>query len=158
VQERELEQQLRRRRHLQLLMAERRQEPQVLFERLQDVVRIELKFANDLREHLPFNLRKSKEEVFVVEQRMFAAQCLFYSAVDHSLCGFAHFALRYFQFIYHDDPPSNGSEWSKRRAKMKLQADSKEAERGERYLGRVSETKYVRRTSGCAAAHLKGPP
>src|SRR5262249_31445197 len=58
VQQRQFEQQLRRRRDAKLTARDARQQPEVLFECLQDFVRVQLEIAHYLAEHVPFGLRK----------------------------------------------------------------------------------------------------
>ena len=84
--------QLGRRRDAQLAPGERRQHLQVLFERLQDLVRIQLEVAHDLREHVPLDLGEREEDVFVGEQRVLAAPRFLDRAVDDPLRGFADLA------------------------------------------------------------------
>ena len=65
VQQRQLEQQLRRRRHAKVAPGNARQEPEVLFERLEDLVRVELEVAHDLPEHVPLDLCECQTNVLV---------------------------------------------------------------------------------------------
>ena len=85
VQQRQLEQQLRGRRDAQIAARHARQHPQVLFERLQNLVRIELEVAHDLPEHVPFDLRERQADVLVGQQRVFAAARLVERAVHDAL-------------------------------------------------------------------------
>ena len=89
---------------------ERRHHVQVLFDRLQNGVRIELDVAHDVGEHVPFDLREGQKQVFVGQQRMLAPAGLFDGAVDDALRGFANLAWRDVEIFYvHGRPPSSGS-------------------------------------------------
>ena len=92
VVERQLEDELGRRRHAQIAAGERRHHVQVLFDRLEDRVRIQLDVAHDLGEHVPFDLREREKDVFVGQQRMLAAPRFFDRAIDDALRGFANLA------------------------------------------------------------------
>ena len=54
----ELEDQLGRRRHSELASREGGEHLEVLLERLQNLVRVQLQIAHDLREGVPFHLRE----------------------------------------------------------------------------------------------------
>ena len=90
--ERQLEDELGRRRDAQLAAGERRHHVQVLFDRLKNGVRVQLDVAHDLGEHVPFDLREREKEVFVGQQRVLAPARLFDRAVDDPLRGFANLA------------------------------------------------------------------
>ena len=92
VVERQLEDELGRRRHAELASGERRHHVQVLFDRLKDGVRIQLDVAHHLGEHVPFDLREGEEEVFVGQQRVLAAARFFDRPVDDALRRFANLA------------------------------------------------------------------
>ncbi len=92
VMQRQLEDELGRRRHAQLAAGKRRHHVEVFFDRLQDGVRIQLDVAHHLGEHVPFDLRERQKEMFVGEQRVLAAARFFDRAVDDALCGFANLA------------------------------------------------------------------
>ena len=83
--ERELEHQLRGGRHAQLAAREGRQHLEVLLERLQNLVRVQLEVAHDLGERVPLDLRERQENMFVREERVIPSTGLFDSAVHHSL-------------------------------------------------------------------------
>src|SRR5688572_16858199 len=89
----ELEHELRCRCDTQLAVGERRQHLEVLFEPLQNLVRIELEVAHDLREGVPLNLREREKDVLIGEQRMIPATRFLNGAIDHTLCGFTNLAL-----------------------------------------------------------------
>ena len=65
VEQRELEEQLRRRRNAEAAAGSGRQHPEVLLERLQNLVRVEREVAHDLAEHVPLDLRECQAEMFV---------------------------------------------------------------------------------------------
>ena len=83
---RQLEDQLRRGRDAQLAAGKRRQHVQVLFERLQNLVRVQLQVAHHLRERVPLHLREREEDVFVGQQRVVAAPGFLNRAVHDALC------------------------------------------------------------------------
>ena len=93
LMERQLEHELGRRRDAQLAVGEGRQHLQMLLEPLQNLVRIQLEIAHDLRERVPLDLREREEDVFVGEQRVIAAPRFLNRAVDDPLGGFTNLAL-----------------------------------------------------------------
>ena len=62
-----------------------RQQAQVLFEGLQDFVRIQFQVAHDLPEHVPLGLRERQADMLVHEQRVLAAPGFVQRAVDDTL-------------------------------------------------------------------------
>ena len=92
VVQRQLEDELGRRRHAQLAPGKRRHHVQVLFNRLQDRVRIQLDVAHHFGEHVPFDLREGEKQMLVGQQRMLAAPRLLDRAIDDALRGFANLA------------------------------------------------------------------
>ena len=64
----------------------RRQHVQVLFERLQNLVGIQLQVAHHLCERVPLHLREREEDVFVGQQRVVAAPGFLNRAVHDALC------------------------------------------------------------------------
>ena len=92
VMQRQLEDELGRRRDAQLASGERRHHVQVLFDRLKNGVRIQLDVAHHFREDVPFDLRKREKDVFVCQQRVLATTCLLDRPVDNALRGFANLA------------------------------------------------------------------
>ena len=107
VVQRQLEDELGRRRDAQLAAGERRHHVQVLFDRLEDGVRIQLDVAHHLGEHVPFDLREREKDVLVGQQRMLAAARLLDRAVDDALRGFANLARRDVEIFYvHGRPPN----------------------------------------------------
>jgi hypothetical protein len=65
----------------------------MLFECLQNLVRIQLEIAHDLGKRVPFDLREGEEDVLVGEQRVITPSRFLDSAIDDTLCGFADLAL-----------------------------------------------------------------
>ncbi len=85
VQQRQLEEQLGRRRDAQLASGHARQHAEVLFERLQDLVRIQAQVPHDLPEHVPLDLREREADVLVGQECVFAAARLVQRAIDDAL-------------------------------------------------------------------------
>ena len=83
--ERELEHGLRIRRYAEFASRQRRQQLEVLVERVEDHVRVDLEILHHVRERVPFDLRQSEEEVLVRDDRVFAAPALFHGPVHHAL-------------------------------------------------------------------------
>ena len=90
--QRELEDELRRRRDPQLAARERRHHVQVLFNRLENRVRVQLHVPHDFREHVPLDLREGEKEMFIRQQCVFTPTGFFDCPVDDALCGFADLA------------------------------------------------------------------
>ena len=67
---------------------------QVLFERLEDLVRVQLEVAHDLAEHVPLDLGEGQADVLVGEQRVLAAAGLVEGAVDDALGRLSQLVLR----------------------------------------------------------------
>ena len=105
VQQRQLEQQLGGRGDAQVAARHARQQPQVLFERLQDLVGIQLEVAHDLAEHVPFDLREGQADMFVCEQRVIATARLVERAVHHAFGRLGHLGLRNVE-IFHGALPA----------------------------------------------------
>jgi hypothetical protein len=57
----------------------------VLFERLQNLVRVQLEVTHDLGERVPLDLSEREEDVFVGQQHVVAAAGFLHRAVDDSL-------------------------------------------------------------------------
>ena len=112
LMERKLEHELRRRRHAQLAAGERRQHVEVLLERLQNFVRIQLEVAHDLRERVPLDLREREEDVLVGQQRVVAAPRFLDRAVDDPLGGLADLALCDVEVVHRPPPPDPGGPWT----------------------------------------------
>ena len=85
VEQRELEQQLGRRRDAQVAAGNTRKNSQVLFERLQNLVRVQAEVAHDLPEHVPLHLRKRQADVLVGQQGVLAASCLVQRPIHDAL-------------------------------------------------------------------------
>ena len=54
----------------------------MLFERLQDLVRVEAEIPHDLPEHVPLDLREREADVLVGQERVFAAARFVERAID----------------------------------------------------------------------------
>ena len=100
MQQRQLEQQLGRRRDAQLAARHARQQPQVLFERLQDLVRVQVQVAHDLPEHVPLHLRERQADVLVGQQRVLAAARFVERAVDDALGRLGQLVLRDVEILH----------------------------------------------------------
>ena len=96
----ELEHELGRRRDPQLAPGKRRHQVQVLLDRLEHRVRIELDVAHDGGEHVPLDLCERQKQVFVGQQRMLATARLFDGAVDDALRGLPDLAWRDVEIFY----------------------------------------------------------
>jgi hypothetical protein len=78
---------------------------QVLFERLQDFVGIQLEVAHHLRKGVPLDLRKRQKDMLVGEQGVIASAGFLHGAVNHPLCRFAYFALCDVEVVHAVSPP-----------------------------------------------------
>ena len=76
----------------------------MLFERLQNLVRIQLEVAHDLAEHVPLGLGERQADVLVGQQRVFAAPRLFERAVDDALGRVGQLVLRNIE-VFSRRPP-----------------------------------------------------
>ena len=83
--QRQLEHQLRRRRHAQVAAGEGRHHVEVLLECLEDGVRVQFEIAHHLREEIPFHLSEGQEDVLVPEDCMVAPAGFLYRAIDNPL-------------------------------------------------------------------------
>jgi hypothetical protein len=90
--QRKFENELRRRRHAQLSSRERRHGVEVLFDRLQNRMRVQFDVTQDFGEHVPLDLRKRKEDMFVAKKDVLAASGFLKRTVDDPLCAFGEFA------------------------------------------------------------------
>ena len=88
----QLEDEFRGRRDTQLAASRCRQHLQVLLERLQNLVGVQLEIAHYLRERVPLHLREREENVFVGQQRVITSPWLLPSrdplraALTHQSC------------------------------------------------------------------------
>ncbi len=57
----------------------------MLFERLQDLVRVEVQVAHDLTEHVPFDLREREADVLVGQERVLAPARFVERPIDDAL-------------------------------------------------------------------------
>ena len=92
VVQRELEDELGRRRDAQIASGERRHHVQMFFDRLKNRVRVQLDVAHHFGEHVPLDLREREEKMLVGQQRVLAAARFFDRAIDDALRGFADLA------------------------------------------------------------------
>ena len=83
----------------------RRQHVQMLFERLQDLVRVQLEVAHHLGEGVPFDLREREEDVLVGQQGVIAAPRFLDGAIDDPLGRFADLALCDVEVVHAASPP-----------------------------------------------------
>jgi hypothetical protein len=77
MQQRELKQEPRRGGHPQVTTRDARQQAEVLFERLKDLVRVQAEIAHDLPEHVPLDLGKRQTDMLIRQHRVVAAARLF---------------------------------------------------------------------------------
>ena len=77
-----------------------RQQPQMLFERLQNFVRIQLEVAHDLAKHVPFHLRERQADVFVGQQRVIAPTRLVERAVHDAFGRLGQLVLRNIEILH----------------------------------------------------------
>ena len=85
MQQRQLEQQLRGRRDSHVTSRRARQQPEVLFERLQNLVRVQLDVAHYLAEHVPLDLGERETDMLVGQERMVPPASLVEGTVEDSL-------------------------------------------------------------------------
>ena len=92
VMQRQLEDELGRRRDAQLASGKRRHHVQMFFNRLKNRVRVQVHVAHHFGKHVPFDLREGQEQVLVRQQRVLAAASLLDRPVDDALRGFGNLA------------------------------------------------------------------
>ena len=116
VQQGQLEQQLRRGGNPKVASRHARQQPQVLLERLKDLVRVELEVTHDLTEHVPFDLREGQTDVLIRQQRVLAAARLLERAIHDTLGRLCHLVLRDIEIVHGLLQPCAGccGRWSKK--------------------------------------------
>jgi hypothetical protein len=100
MQQRQLEQQLGRRSYAEIPSGHARQEAEMLFERLQNFVGVELQVPDNLTEHVPLDLGEREADVLICQQRVFAAARLVESAIDDALGRLSHFVLRDIEILH----------------------------------------------------------
>ena len=71
-----------------------RQQAKMLFERLQDLVRVQLQVAHDLPERVPLDLGERQTQVLVGEQRVFAPAGFVERAIHDALGRLSQLVLR----------------------------------------------------------------
>jgi hypothetical protein len=106
VQERELEEEPRRGRHAELLARDAREQVQVLFEGLEDFVRVEVQIPHHLAEHVPLDLGESQAQVLVGELDVLPSACLVQGAVHDALGRLSHLVLRNVEVLHWRLPSS----------------------------------------------------
>ncbi|PYR72597.1 MAG: hypothetical protein DMF86_23140 [Acidobacteria bacterium] len=72
----------------------------MLFDRLQNLMRVELEVAHDLAEHVPLHLREREAHVLVGEEGMLAAPGLLERAVDHAFGRLSQLVLRDVEILH----------------------------------------------------------
>src|SRR3954470_12629046 len=72
----------------------------MLFDGLQDLVRIQFQVTHDLPEHVPFHLCERKADVLVGEQRVLAPASLVEGPVDYSFSRLGHLVLRNIEILH----------------------------------------------------------
>jgi hypothetical protein len=92
VVQRKFEHQLGRGRDAQIASGEGRHDVEVLFDRLENAVRVQIDVPHHLGEHVPLDLGEGEKNVFVRQQRVLATASFFDRAVDDALCSFANLA------------------------------------------------------------------
>jgi hypothetical protein len=85
VQQGQLEEQLGGRRDPQIAAGRAGQKAEVLFERLENLVGVQVQIADDLAEHVPLDLRERQADVLVGQQRVIAAARLVQGAIHDAL-------------------------------------------------------------------------
>jgi hypothetical protein len=85
VVQRELEDELSRLRHPEVVGGSGGNPLQVLFNRLENRVRIHIDVAHDLGEEVPLHLSKRQEQMFDGQRGLLASPSFVHSAVDDSL-------------------------------------------------------------------------
>src|SRR3954463_7574641 len=98
--QRQLEDELGRRRYPQFPPGKRRHHVEVFLDRLEDGVRIQPHIPHHLGEHVPLHLRKCEEQVLVRQQRVLATAGLLDGAVDDALRGFGDLTGRNVEIFY----------------------------------------------------------
>ena len=76
----------------------------MLFERLQNLVRIQAEVAHHLPEHVPLDLREGQTDMLVGQQRVFAATRFVERPIDDTLGRLSQLVLRNVE-IFHGLPP-----------------------------------------------------
>src|SRR5262249_36041885 len=87
-------------RHAQLAPGERRHHVEMLLDRLQDGVRVQLDVPHHLGEHIPLDLSERQKNMFVCQQCVLTPTRLLNRPIDDSLRGFANLARRDVEVFY----------------------------------------------------------
>ena len=72
----------------------------MLFERLQNLVRVEVEVAHDLPEHVPLDLREREADVLVGQERVFAPARLVQRAIDDTFRRLSQLVLRDVEILH----------------------------------------------------------
>ena len=115
VQQRQLEQQPRRLRDLEVAAGRGRQRLHVVFERVENLVRVQLDVLHELAEGVPFDVRERQADVLVRQETMLAPAGIFEGALDHALGRLSQPALWDVEFVLDHGAP-RGAGPSKSRA------------------------------------------
>ena len=113
MERRELEEELGGRRDLEVPARGGRHRLHVLFERAQDLVRVQPQILHELTEHIPLDLRVREADVLVRQDRMLPAPGLVERAAEHSLRRLSQVVLRDVELcFFHVRLPSSSREAS----------------------------------------------
>ena len=102
VQQRELEEQLRRWRDADVATRRGRQHSKMFFERLKDLVGVQIQIVHHLPEGVPLDLGECQAQVLVGEQRVFAPAGVFERTIHDALGRLSQFVLRDVE-VLHDN-------------------------------------------------------
>ena len=81
----QLEDEFRGWRHTELATSGCRHDLQLLLERLQDLVGVQIQVAHHLRERVPLHLRERQENMFVGQERVISSPGFLHGAIDYAL-------------------------------------------------------------------------
>src|SRR5262249_14393544 len=93
VQQRQLEEELGRRRDAEPATGRGWQHTKMLLERLENLVRVQREVAQDLAEHVPLDLRKCETEVLIGQDPVFAAARFVQRAVHNAFSRLSQLVL-----------------------------------------------------------------
>ena len=109
VQRRELEEKLRCRRHFEVAAGRRGQRLHVLFERTQDLVRVQPQVLHELTEHVPLDLRVREADMFVRQEPVLPSPGLVERPAEDAFCRLSQVVLRDVELcVFHGRLPSSG--------------------------------------------------
>ena len=81
----QLEDEFSRWRYTELAASRCRHDVQLLLERLQDLVGVQIEITHHLRERIPLHLRERQEDVFIGQQRVITPPGFFHRAIHYAL-------------------------------------------------------------------------